>query len=151
MPSTDEELARVLADTSAVLPLVGTREPTGVVLRATPMLVRDMGPQHDASPQRLDVPRFDGVIGSLDELDRAASGRGVISVLPTDGIIRRVPLVCDINGTLAPALLIEVLRVAQHLDAFHLLTRRGALERIAVGDWSARLEDDGAVRPYYSH
>jgi adenylate cyclase len=149
MPSTDEELARVLADTPAVLPLVGAREPTGVVLRATPILVRDADPQHDA-PQRLDVPRFDGVIGSLDELDRAASGRGVISVLPTDGIIRRVPLVFDINGTLAPALSIELLRVAQHAEAFQLLTRRGAIKRISAGDWSATPEGDGAVRPYYS-
>ena len=150
MPSTDEELARVLADTSAVLPLVGTREPSGVVLRMTPMLVRDTDPQHDAPPQRLDVPKFDGVIGSLDELDRAASGRGVISVLPTDGIIRRVPLVFDINGTLAPALSIELLRVAQHAEAFHLLTRRAVIKRIAAGDWSTTPEGDGAVRPYYS-
>ena len=151
LPSTDELLARALADTSAVLPLVATRESTGVVLRAAPILVRDTNSQPDAASQRLNVPRFGGVVGSLEELDRAASGRGLITILPTDGIIRRIPLVFDINGTLAPALLIEVLRVAQHVDAFHLFTRRGAIERISVGDWSARLEDDGAVRPYYSH
>jgi serine phosphatase RsbU (regulator of sigma subunit) len=150
LPSTDEQLARALADTSTVLPLVATREPTGVVLRAAPILVRDTDPQPDA-PQRLNVPRFNGVIGSLDELDRAASGRGLITVLPTDGIIRRVPLVFDINGTLAPALLIEVLRVAQQLDGFRLLARRSVPQQIAVGDWSTRLEEDGAVRPYYSH
>ncbi|HEY3179112.1 MAG TPA: CHASE2 domain-containing protein [Casimicrobiaceae bacterium] len=149
LPSTDEELARAFANTPTVLPLAAAREPTGVKLRAAPMLVRDSDPQPDSS-SKLDVPRFDGVIGSVEELDRAASGRGLITVLPTDGIIRRIPLIFDINGTLAPALSIELLRVAQHLDAFHLQTRRRALKRISVGDWSATPEDDGAVRPYYS-
>src|SRR5207244_12753457 len=124
-------------------------EPTGVVLRAAPMLVRDTDSPPDAS-ERLRVPAFEGVIGNVEGVDRAAAGRGLISVLPTDGIIRRIPLVFDVNGTLAPALSIELLRVAQHAEAFHLLTRRAVIKRIAAGDWSTTPEADGAARPYYS-
>jgi hypothetical protein len=46
---------------------------------------------------------------SIEELDRAASGHGLISVDPDVGIIRRIPLAASIDGTLVPALAIEML------------------------------------------
>ena len=53
-----------------------------------------------------------GVLTSIDELDRAAAGRGLVSVEPAGGVIRRIPLVASIDGTLVPALAVEMLRVA---------------------------------------
>src|SRR5436309_425833 len=91
------------------------------------------------------------VVSSLDELDRAASGRGLVSVLPNDGIVRRIPLLFDVNGTLAPALSVELLRVAQRAGAIQIQTRAGNVDEIAVGAWRTKAERDGAVRPYYSH
>jgi serine phosphatase RsbU (regulator of sigma subunit)/CHASE2 domain-containing sensor protein len=147
--NNDEELARTIAQTPTVLPLVGTNHSSGI-LRAPPILVRDADPNPGAA-QRKDVPKFSGVVASLDELDRAASGRGLISLLPTDGIVRRIPLLFDINGTLAPAMSIELLRVAQRAGAIQLQTRRGGVDEIAVGAWRTKAESDGAVRPYFSH
>ena len=146
----DEELAEAIARTPSVLPLAGTSEPGGV-LRAPLILVRDSEPNPQAVPRRLDVPRFKGIVGSLDALDRAASGRGLVSVLPIDGVVRRFPLLFDINGTLAPALSVELLRVAHNAKAIQLRTRAASIREIAVGDWWAKVEDDGAVRPYFSH
>ena len=146
--NNDEELARTIAHTPTVLPLVGTNHSSGI-LRAPPILVRDADPSPGAA-QRKDVPKFSGVVASLDELDRAASGRGLISLLPTDGIVRRIPLLFDINGTLAPAMSIELLRVAQRAGAIQLQTRMGGVDEIAVGAWRAKAESDGAVRPYFS-
>ena len=85
--NNDEELAEVIARTPSVLPLAGTSDISGGVLRAPPILVRDMEPK-SASDRRIHVPEFKGVVSSLDELDRAASGRGLVSVLPNDGIAR---------------------------------------------------------------
>ena len=148
--SNDEELARTIADTPTVLPLAGTSEAGGGVLRAPPILVRDAEPKSGLK-RRVELPRFSGVVGSLDQLDREASGRGLISVLPTDGIVRRIPLLFDINGTLAPSLSLELLRVAQRAGAIQLQTRAGRVDEIAVGQWRTKAERDGAVRLYYSH
>ena len=148
--NNDEELAEAIARTPSVLPLAGTDDSAGV-LRAPLMLVRDTEPNPLGASRRLDVPRFKGVVSSLDELDRAASGRGVVSVLPTDGIVRRFPLLFDIDGTLAPALAIELLRVAQHAKAIQLKSHGASVHEIAVGEWRAKVESDGRVRPYFSH
>ena len=49
-----------------------------------------------------------GVFPSIDELDRAAIGHGLMTVSdPAKGVIRRIPLVSGINGTLAPTLSIR--------------------------------------------
>ena len=148
--NNDEELAELIAHTPSVLPLAGTNDISGGVLRAPPIFVRDVEPK-SASDRRIRVPEFKGVVSSLDELDRAASGRGLVSVLPNDGIVRRIPLLFDVNGTLAPALSVELLRVAQRAGAIQLQTRAGNVDEIAVGAWRTKAERDGAVRPYYSH
>jgi CHASE2 domain-containing sensor protein len=151
LPSNDAELARVMAAVPVVLALAGTNDPSGVVLRAGPITVRDaMAREGTAAPQRTDAVRFAGVIGSVDEIDRAAAGRGLISVVPTRGVVRRVPLVFDVNGTLAPALAVEMLRVAQGAPALRLATLGASVTHIAAGSWSTPTERDGAVRVYYS-
>ena len=66
------------------------------------------------------------VSGRADEhrhaCDRAAVGRGLISVDPEGGVIRRVPLAASVSGTLVPALAIEMLRVAIGAPSVRLLT-----------------------------
>ncbi len=50
---------------------------------------------------------------NLPELEEAAAGLGVISLIPEpDGITRRIPLISNIAGILLPTLSIEMLRVA---------------------------------------
>jgi CHASE2 domain-containing sensor protein/serine phosphatase RsbU (regulator of sigma subunit) len=151
LPSNDAELARVMAAVPVVLALAGTTEPSGVVLRAPPITVHDAMARGGTAPQRTGAVRFAGVIGSVDEIDRAAAGRGLISVVPTRGVVRRVPLVFDVNGTLAPALAVEMLRVAQGAPALRLATLGASITHIAAGSWSTATERDGAVRVYYSH
>jgi len=56
-----------------------------------------------------------------DQLDGAAAGHGLISTGDAArGIIRRVPLVADVNGTLAPALSVEMMRVALQVPGIEL-------------------------------
>src|SRR5439155_897693 len=144
-PDTGGSLVSAVARAAVAYAPSGNR-----VLREPPILVHDVAP-NSASERRVHVPEFKGVVSSLDELDRAASGRGLVSVLPNDGIVRRIPLLFDVNGTLAPALSVELLRVAQRAGVIQLQTRAGNVDEIAVGAWRAKAERDGAVRPYYSH
>ena len=91
---------------------------------------------------------------SIDALDRAAFGHGLISVEPAGGIIRRIPLVADIGGTLVPALSIEMLRVAVHAPSLRLLvddSSHSSVQGIAIGnDLVFPTENDGAALIYFS-
>jgi len=61
------------------------------------------------------VPRFSGAISDLPELDARASGLGAVNWIPfSDQVIRRVPLLVSVAGTLYPSLPLETLRVALH-------------------------------------
>jgi CHASE2 domain-containing sensor protein/serine phosphatase RsbU (regulator of sigma subunit) len=151
LPSNDAVLARALTDAGAILVVAGMPEPTGMPLRAPPFIVRDaLGNAAAAAPVAPNLVRYPGALTSIEELDRAASGHGLISVDPDVGIIRRIPLAASIDGTLVPALAIEMLRIAVGAPAVRLQVSGRTVQRIAVGDFSVSTEADGAVRPYYS-
>jgi CHASE2 domain-containing sensor protein len=151
LPSNDTELAHALAAAHAILAIAGTAEPTGMALRTPTFSVRDSAassaPATRVTPK---LAQYAGVQTSIDELDRAAAGRGLISVAPGDGVIRRIPLVASINWTLVPALAVEMLRVALHAPSLGLLVSGASVRSIVIGDFVVPTESDGAVRVYYS-
>jgi len=151
LPSNDSELARVLTAAHAILAVAGTAEPTGRLLHAPAFGVRDLTANSvsTALPQPK-LAHFAGALTSIDELDRAAVATGLISVEPSGGVIRRIPLVATIGGTLEPALTIEMLQVALHAPSLRLLVKGDSVQGIAIGDFVVPTEDDGAVRIYYS-
>jgi CHASE2 domain-containing sensor protein len=91
-----------------------------------------------------------GALTSIDVLDRAAAARGLISVDTEGGVVRRVPLAASIDGTLVPALAIEMIRTVLHEPSVHLHVTGSRVEGISVGDFAVPTEADGAVRIYYS-
>ncbi len=151
LPSNDSELAHALADAHAILAVAGTPKPTGMPLRAPVFSVRHLAASSATTrPPTARLVQYAGVQTSIDELDRAAVGRGLISVEPTGGVIRRIPLVANIDGTLVPALAVEMLQVALHAQSLRLLVSGDSVRSIAIGDLVVPTEDDGAVRVYYS-
>ncbi len=154
LPSNDTELARALATARAVVVVAGSDAPTGMPLRAPTFSVRDMNaastPSTSATPALRRLVRYAGVQTSIDELDRAAAGRGLVSVEPAGGVIRRIPLVASIDGTLVPALAIEMLRVALHAPSLRLRVAGSDVQGVAIGELVVPTEDDGAVHVYYS-
>ncbi|MBO0335259.1 adenylate/guanylate cyclase domain-containing protein [Sneathiella sp. CAU 1612] len=56
---------------------------------------------------------YPALIGNIDKLDDAASGRGMISLdQDFDGIVRRIPLANRIGDKIIPSLALDMLRVA---------------------------------------
>ncbi len=147
----DAELARTLAAAPTVLAIAGSSEATGMLLRAPPFTVSGMSARSGA-PERVaqGLPNYTGVLTSLDQLDRAASGHGLVSVEPAGGVFRRIPLVANVGGTLVPAFAIEMLRVAVGVPSLRLLIDGPSVVGIAVGNFIAPTEADGAARVYYS-
>jgi adenylate cyclase len=146
LPDNDALLARALRDRRVVLGVVGLEQPDA---NRPPGLgfapVRAFG----GEPAPF-VRRFGAALRSVDEIDGAAAGRGVISVDPEGGVVRRMPLLVSIGGTLAPSLGIEMLRVAAGAPALSARVGSGGIEAVAVSDLAVPAERDGHVWVHYS-
>jgi adenylate cyclase len=87
---------------------------------------------------------YPGYIGSIDAIDRAAAGRGLINSGPGDQVVRQVPYLEIVQGVAVPSLGIETLRVA--LDSPPLaIERDGALANIQFGEVRHTLQPDGTA------
>ena len=151
LPSTDAVLAEAIAAGPLVLPLAGTPDPTGRVLRAPPVTVFDPSGASRGGPELASgISRYRGVLTSIDEIDRAAVGHGLISVEMAKGVVRQIALVASVEGTLVPSLAIEMLRVGTHTPALRVVASGPALRAVAIGDLVVPTQEDGAVRIYYS-
>jgi adenylate cyclase len=151
LPSNDSELATAFRAAPTVVVLADAPGAATKQLRVSPILVRDVSGQADAATQALDnLVQYPGALSSLATLNDAASGWGLISVPDTQGIIRRVPLVASVNGTLAPAFALEMWRVALRARALRVVTSKGGIEAVGVGERLFPTERDGAVRLNFS-
>jgi adenylate cyclase len=107
LASNDERLAAAIAKAPVVLGLAGAAAST-----KPPAPPRARFAFAGDDPQGF-VPHFKGGIGSLPILSEHAAGIGAVNWIPfRDQVIRRVPLLVSVAGTLYPSLPLEALRLA---------------------------------------
>ena len=146
LPTHDSQLAKAVAAAPTVLAVAGISEPGDRPLRAAPV----MRQQPDGGADALRLPEYAGALTSIDELDSRAHGWGLVSIETTRGVIRRMPTVASIQGTLLPSMALEMLRVAQRAPALKLAVAEREVTGVSVGRLSLPTEPDGAVRVYFS-
>jgi adenylate cyclase len=146
MPTSDQILARAIAAAPVVMAVAGSETPQGGPLHVAPIIVS--GGQGEPAASAL--IHYPAALCNLDELDGVAAGHGMISADPTNAIYRRFPLVFDVNGTLAPALALDMLRVALKRPALQLHLRGADVRGVSVGGAELPTEHDAAVRLYYA-
>src|SRR5260370_4505049 len=74
-----------------------------------------------------------GLVQNVPELEAAAAGRGVLTIIPeADGIVRRVPLIMKAQGALVPSLTMEVLRVVTQSGAILVKTDATGVRSVGV-------------------
>jgi CHASE2 domain-containing sensor protein len=147
LPSNDLALADALHRAPTVLVFAGTLEPSRTAMRSVPIIVAPAASGDTAAPK---VTRHAGALTNIDVLEEQASGWGLISVDAEHGVLRRMPLVASIDGTLVPSLALEMLRVATRAPAVRLSSAGTAVTAVAVGQLRVPTEPDAAVRPYFS-
>src|SRR5262249_16979072 len=96
------------------------------------------------------VRHFSAALASMEEISAAAAGRGLISVDPERGVVRRLPLLATVGDRLMPALGLEMLRVAADAPALAVSVRTDRVRAVAVGDRVVPTERDGRVWLHYS-
>ncbi len=98
---------------------------------------------------------YPGLLANVSEFEGAAAGAGTVSVAEEpDGIIRRIPLISDVAGTIRPTLGLEMIRVA--FQGNSIATRAGinGIEEIvvqtkAIGNASIPTDENGRVWVHY--
>ena len=149
-PSNDLALANALHRAPAVLAFAGTLEPSRKPLRSVPILVAPLRGDGGGGASAPEVTRHAGALTNVDVLDEQASGWGLISADTTQGVLRRMPLVASIDGTLVPSLALEMLRVATKAPNLRLSTEGSVVAAVTLGELRVPTEPDATVRPYFS-
>jgi serine phosphatase RsbU (regulator of sigma subunit)/CHASE2 domain-containing sensor protein len=137
LPSNDTVLADAIRTRNVVLGIQGEEN-------------RDARfPQPPRAPPILRPPAIDkslrqwpGHIRTIDLIDSAAAGRGLMNSGPVDQVIRQVPLVGNVQGALIPSLGVESLRVAIGAG-MKIEPARGGQLALRFGDAWATMQENG--------
>src|ERR1700676_5442293 len=67
--------------------------------------------------------KLPGLLRNTEVLEKAAGGRGLLTINPErDGIVRRVPMIMEVQGTVMPSLSFEMLRLVTGTDTIFIKT-----------------------------
>ena len=137
LPSNDAALAAAVRGRNVVLGIAGLEAPDPRFAKppsAPPILI--------ANAPDLSLRRFAGQLQSLPAIDRAAAGRGLLSVDPESNVIRRALVAGRIGDVVVPALSIEMLRVASGAPLALVGRGRDQIE-LRLGDIAVPAHADG--------
>ncbi|WP_236960630.1 CHASE2 domain-containing protein [Methylobacterium durans] len=147
LPSNDRILAEAVAASRVVLGQTALAQPSGNDAALPETGFAQIGP--DASAH---IAHFPGLLRNVPELEQAAAGRGLFTIVPErDGIVRRVPLVLIAEGRMVPALSLEVLRVLTGSGAVMLRTDEGGVSAAAVPGFEVPTDASGSVWLHFNH
>ena len=135
--SNDVALSVALRGRNVVLGIAGLEAPDPRFLKppgAPPILI--------VNAPDLALRRFAGQLQSLPAIDRAAAGRGLLSVDPESSVIRRALVAGRIGDVIVPALSIEMLRVATGAPLSLVGRERDQIE-LRLGDIAVPAHADG--------
>jgi adenylate cyclase len=144
LPSSDTVLADTLRPLPVVLGVAGLPKDAlvvgavGSVGRRPPVRIRGGDP-------RLFVRRFDGALRSIELIDAAAAGHGLINPELDRGVVRRMPLVAAVGEALVPTLGVEMLRLASGAPGLMVDVGLRGVEAVRIGDLAIRTQPDGSV------
>jgi len=145
LPSNDSVLAATLQRYPVALGIAGTEEPAPADKshRAAPFRIRGSDP----TPH---LRHFAGSLRSLEQLEAAAPGHGLLSVDSSGGVVRRVNLIASVDGVLTPALSMEVLRMATHTPAFVVISDPRRVKGLGIGEVFIPTNADGTIWVHFS-
>src|SRR5580704_12503776 len=148
LPSNDAVLADAIRNSRVVVGEAGTATstptPPGEATLQTGFAIR--GP--DPAPYLVTFP---GILRNVPQIEEAAAGRGLISINPEhDGIIRRVPVIMEVQGALVPSLSMEMLRVVTHSSAILVRVNNAGVASVAVPGLEVPTDRNGQLWVHFN-
>ncbi len=109
VPNTNQIFINSLAASKVILPILGEPNDSYIKNNSKPKL-RVLAKGND--PRNF-IYKYKNKITSLEDINNAASGIGSISLIPSiDGIIRKMPVLYNIDNSIWPSIALETIRVA---------------------------------------
>jgi len=97
------------------------------------------------------LPRSASMIANVAELDAAASGRGMITlVADEDGVLRRIPAAITVRDRVFPSLAVEMARVAARAETIMLVADDDGMDSVRIADHRLPTDRAGNLRLHYS-
>jgi len=88
------------------------------------------------------VYNYKGAVGPIESFTKSAIGVGMMLIAPEgDGVVRRMPLVVQIDGQLYPSLSMEILRVAAGDLSYQMKTGEGGIEALRIPKYKKIMTD----------
>jgi adenylate cyclase len=95
---------------------------------------------------------FAGLLRNVHVLEQAAAGRGLFTIRPErDGIVRRVPMIMQVQGATMPSLSFEMLRVATGTDTIFIKTDKAGIKSVAVKGFEIPTDRNGQLWVHFTH
>src|SRR6202163_153599 len=148
LPSTDEVFADTMRRSRVVLgesglPYVISDLDQTLPVTGLAMLGED--------PQRF-MFNFPGLLRNTPVLEKAAGGRGLLTINPErDGIVRRVPMIMHAQGTTMPSLSFEMLRVVTGTDTIFIKNDRAGITSVGVKGFQVPTDRNGQLWVHFAH
>jgi adenylate cyclase len=102
-------------------------------------------------PQRF-MFKFPGLLRNTGVLEKAAAGRGLLTINPErDGIIRRVPMIMQAQGTTMPSLSFEMLRVVTGTGTIFIKADHAGMTSIGVKGFQIPTDRNGQLWVHFAH
>ena len=144
--SLAELLPQIPADVSARLRELPDNDALlARAMRARPVVLALAGLEAAEPSSEPRLLSFASRLSSIEQLVRAAAGQGLISAESRARVVRRVPLVADVQGSVVPALALEMLRVATRAPAVSVAPRSGGLLEVRFADLRIPAQADGTA------
>src|SRR5262245_38463634 len=97
------------------------------------------------------LPRSASLIANVAELDAAASGRGMVTLVPDDdGVLRRNPAAILVRDRIFPGLAVEMARVAAGATEITLVADNNGIESVLIGDTPLLTDPNGNLSLHYA-
>src|ERR1700730_13955931 len=102
-------------------------------------------------PERFMI-KFKGLLRNTQVLEKAAGGRGLLTINPErDGIIRRVPMILQAQGQTLPSLSFEMLRVVTGTDTIFIKSDRAGITSVGVKGFQVPTDRNGQLWVHFAH
>jgi adenylate cyclase len=92
------------------------------------------------------VIRYKGLVTNIPEIEAGAWGHGLINAMPeVDGVVRRIPLISQINEELYPSFALETIRVLNEKISYTVKVNEVGLEEIILRPFRISTDVNGSI------
>src|SRR3984893_10922911 len=148
LPSNDQILADAMRQSRVVLGESGLPYVIAELDNSLPVTGLAM---RGEEPQRF-LFEFPGLLRNGPVLEHAAAGRGLFTIKPErDGIVRRVPMIMQAQGTTMPSLTFEMLRVATGAGTILIKAEKAGVQSVGVRGFEIPTDHNGHLWVHFAH